>query len=412
MDEPRISTMSALSLGTICFLSYNACYAGRSILSAIMPEMVQETGFSSSALGLWGSMFFFTYGIGQVINGLIGDRIKAKWMVAIGLFLSGLVIVLSSCTASSIIGALCWAACGFLLSMLWGPLSKVIAENTTAQTGRLLMTALTAASIVGTMIAYLIASAASAQHQWRWAFYITGILLVLTAILWFIVLHIWERKKYLRTIDITASTAKGIRPLLSLLRKHQIVPILFITIINGIVRNAVAFWIPTYITDQFQIAPATSSAITSVLPIFNLIGTFLGLKLLKKCKENEYETSIILFAVSMMMFLLMSVTRNHYFILTIVALFLANAAMASACNMIFSVYCLRFRETGRVSTITGCLDAVSYLFAALASPLFSVIVSKTNWNTTVFIWAILTAFGMLASMAAYRSDKKLAIENK
>lgn len=412
MDEPRISTMSVLSLGTICFLSYNACYAGRSILSAIMPEMVQETGFSSSALGLWGSMFFFTYGIGQVINGLIGDRIRAKWMVAIGLFLSGLVIVLSSCTASSIIGALCWAACGFLLSMLWGPLSKVIAENTTAQTGRLLMTALTAASIAGTMIAYLIASTASAQHQWRWAFYITGILLVLTAILWFIVLHIWERKKYLRTIDITASTAKGIRPLLSLLRKHQIVPILFITIINGIVRNAVAFWIPTYITDQFQVAPATSSAITSVLPIFNLIGTFLGLKLLKKCKENEYETSIILFAVSMMMFLLMSVTRNHYFILTIVALFLANAAMASACNMIFSVYCLRFRETGRVSTITGCLDAVSYLFAALASPLFSVIVSKTNWNTTVFIWAILTAFGMLASMAAYRSDKKLAIENK
>lgn len=410
MDEPRMSTMGVLSLGTVCFLSYNACYAGRSILSAIMPEMVQETGFSSSTLGLWGSMFFFTYGIGQVINGLIGDRIRAKWMVSVGLFLSGVVIALSSCTASPIIGGLCWAACGFLLSMLWGPLAKVIAENTTAQTGRLLMTALTAASIVGTMIAYLIASVTSAQHQWKWAFYLTGILLVLTAILWFVILHIWERKKYLRTIRMSAATVKGLLPLFSLLRRHHIFPILLMTIINGIVRNAVAFWIPTYITEQFHVMPSTSSAITSVLPIFNLIGTFLGLKLLKKCKENEYETSIILFAVSMAMFLLMSLTRGRYLVLTIIALFLANAAMASACNIVFSVYCLRFRETGRVSAITGCLDAISYLFAALASPLFSAIVSGTNWNTTVFIWAILTAIGMFAAMAAYKSDKRAATQ--
>ena len=104
MEEPRMSTMGVLSLGTICFLSYNACYTGRSILSAIMPEMAQETGFSSSTLGLWGSMFFFTYGIGQVINGLIGDRIRAKWMVSLGLFLSGIVIALSAYNRRSCAG--------------------------------------------------------------------------------------------------------------------------------------------------------------------------------------------------------------------------------------------------------------------------------------------------------------------
>lgn len=409
MDEPRISTTGVLSLGAICFLSYNACYVGRSILSAIMPEMALTTEFSSSTLGLWGSMFFFTYGIGQIINGLIGDRIKAKWMVSAGLFLSGIVIALSSCTASSVIGGICWAVCGFLLSMLWGPLSKIIAENTTAQTGRILMTALSAASIVGTMIAYLIASVTSAQHQWRWAFYITGIILVLTGAVWFVILHIWERKKFLRTVSLTTGAEQSLLSLFTLLRQHEIFPVLLFTIINGIVRNAVAFWIPTYITEQFQVIPATSSAITSALPIFNLIGTFLGLKLLKKCKENEYTVSIILFAISTVMFLLMTLAGNRFFILTIVALFLANAAMASACNMVFSVYCLKFRKTGRVSAITGCMDAVSYLFAALASPIFSAIVSGTNWNTTVLIWALLTAIGMFAAVTAYRSEKKSQI---
>ena len=98
--------------------------------------------------------------------------------------------------------------------------------------------------------------------------------------------------------------------------------------------------------------------------------------------------------------------RGNFFVLTVIALFLANAAMASACNMVFSVYCLKFRDTGRVSAITGCLDAVSYLFAALSSPIFSAIVSGTSWNTTVFIWSVLSAVGMAAAIFAYKSDKK------
>ncbi|MEG2597637.1 MAG: hypothetical protein RR977_04330, partial [Oscillospiraceae bacterium] len=84
-----------------------------------------------------------------------------------------------------------------------------------------------------------------------------------------------------------------------------------------------------------------------------------GLRLLKKCKDNDYKTSVFLFSISAVMFLTMWITDGASFIITVSALFLASAAMASSCNLVFSVYCQRFRDTGRVSMISGSLDAIS-----------------------------------------------------
>ncbi|MEG2597137.1 MAG: MFS transporter, partial [Oscillospiraceae bacterium] len=255
---------STVLLGLMSFLSYNACYAGRSVLSAIMPEMTQNSSFTNEVLGVWGSMFFLTYGLGQIINGIIGDRIKAKYMVFIGLFLSGFVIIASAWATSPSIGALCWGLCGFLLSMLWGPLSKLIAENTTQTTGRILMTSLSAASILGNMVAYLVASLASAKHEWKWALYITGILMIVTAAAWFVILHALEKKNKLHTIHRQSESFQTNKQLFHSLKQNAIIPMLAVAIINGIIRNAVAFWIPTYIAEKLHTPPATASAITSI----------------------------------------------------------------------------------------------------------------------------------------------------
>ena len=83
-------------LATSCFLAYTSCYAGRSILSAIMPQMIAETHFTRGDLGTMGSAFFLTYGAGQLVNGVLGDRIGAKHMVPFGLFFTGILLALFS----------------------------------------------------------------------------------------------------------------------------------------------------------------------------------------------------------------------------------------------------------------------------------------------------------------------------
>ena len=37
-----------------------------------------DSGYSTEYIGLVSTVFMITYGVGQLLNGMIGDRIKAK----------------------------------------------------------------------------------------------------------------------------------------------------------------------------------------------------------------------------------------------------------------------------------------------------------------------------------------------
>ena len=58
--------------------TYMVSYITRINYGAIIVEMVEATGFSKSALSMAVTGSFITYGVGQIISGIIGDRISPK----------------------------------------------------------------------------------------------------------------------------------------------------------------------------------------------------------------------------------------------------------------------------------------------------------------------------------------------
>ena len=81
--------MNAIYIGTLCSVSYLAVYFARNMLSAITPQMTEGGLYSEEFIGDLSSLYFIFYAVGQFINGLIGDRIKAKYMISFGLIFSG-----------------------------------------------------------------------------------------------------------------------------------------------------------------------------------------------------------------------------------------------------------------------------------------------------------------------------------
>lgn len=77
-------------LGSVCSLSYWAVYVARNILGAVSPQMIEQGVFTTENIGTLSSTYFITYAVGQLINGAIGDKIKAKYMISFGLILAGL----------------------------------------------------------------------------------------------------------------------------------------------------------------------------------------------------------------------------------------------------------------------------------------------------------------------------------
>lgn len=395
---------NAVWIGTACCLAYAGCYTGRNILSAVMPQLTELGVFSESALGKMGSALLLCYGIGQLINGFLGNKIDAKYMVPTGLAVSGLMLFFFPFCSSQTAGILMWGACGFFCSMLWGPMSKIIGENTERAVGRVLITLMTAASVVGTLITYILALCGSACGSSGVPFFISGGLLIAIAVLYFILSVYMEKRKMICKLTETLEKFE-ITNFKNLFLNIGFFSMIMVTLLYGIIRNAVSLWIPTFIAQNFSVGSKTAAAISTILPLTNILGTFITMYLAKLVEYKEKVMCAILFAFSVIMFGIVYMCGSGFAVLSITALFLASAAMTGACNMIFSMYVLHFSCTGLISGITGFFDFTSYISASGASLLFPIILKFGGWSAVVAVWGGVTVLGTGFSLLAIKTDK-------
>jgi len=120
---------NAVIIGVLCSITYLTVYIVRNVLSVVTPQMLEE-GFTTEYIGKISSVFFGVYAIGQLINGLVGDRIKARYMMTLGLIFAGVTNLFFPFAVSYEWGAVAlYAMTAFSLAMIYAPLMKVISEN-------------------------------------------------------------------------------------------------------------------------------------------------------------------------------------------------------------------------------------------------------------------------------------------
>lgn len=398
-----MNTKKTLTIALVCFLSYFACYLARHIFSASMPLLIENGILSEEKLGFIASAFLFVYGIGQCVNGAIGDKVSGKYMVFCGLFASGCCCILSTLFSQFILSLILWCCCGFFCSMIWGPISKIVGENTLPKSGKIILTSLTIASVLGTLFTYLFALCSSVLKHYAIGFYITGGACIVFAILWFFIIHSLEKKQLLVQVERKKEKSKNGKFLLNI----EFIAMLFVTMLNGIIRNAIVFWTPTFISLNFQMSSAISSLITILLPIFNVIATFSSLFFLRLFKNNEKKCCLFCFCLTTFMFLLVFCFHKKNPMITIICLFIAIALMIIVSNLIFSVYVLKFAKTGKLSTITGFLDFSSYMSASFASLLFTKWIAKSLLNYVTLSWLIISCLGIPFCFIAWKNNKEI-----
>lgn len=395
-----------LNVAISCCTAYAFCYMMRNILSALMPTILESGYFGEKELGSFGSLMLAFYACGQLINGFLGDRIKAKYMISIGLFSSGLCSILFCLSALKSFAAVFWSIIGLSLSMLWGPISRVIVENSDEKRASLHLTIASTGSYVGMLAAYVLAIFATQCGMWKEYLTIGGSAVCIAAVILFIFFSYLEKNsdKHPTESSEKAHTGFSFSDLKPVIFVKPFIIMLFVVMLNGVIRNAVAYWIPTYFCDNLQLDTKVASAISAIIPI---IGIFAGYMVLSLCRvvKGDIMALVVLFAVSAFSFLIAIIGRNTI-ILPIFGMLISNAAMGSANNVIMNTYCLRFRDTGHVSGVSGLLDSACYASSAIANIVFTFTIANTGWNVTVTIWLLVSIFGVVMSYTAWRAYKK------
>ena len=390
-----VEVKKAISLGGICMLSYLACYFARNLLSAVTPQML-EVGFTVEAIGVMSTACMITYAIGQLINGVVGDIVPTKYMVSGGLLFSGVCNLALPFLPSDMAVTVAYSASGFFLSMLFAPITKVVAENTIPRYATRCCLGFTFASIFGVPLA----GVAAMLFNWRVAFVSCSIALGLMGVGCFLFFTFCEKKGWI--VYQKRETGGGNRIDFKLLLRRSIVRFTLISMLTGIVRTSVVFWVPTYLAQYLHYDAIAAAGIFSAITLIKSLSPYVNNLLVYEAllKRRMTPTLLVMFGLSTVCFVGMFFVSAP--VLNVILLTLALFTSQGAATMLWSVYCPGLRDTGAVSSVTGFLDFVSYMAAAAANVYFTDAISGIGWGNLILVWAALSAAGAVVSVPIER----------
>ncbi len=419
---------NAVKIFLLCFIAYSVIYVGRKNFGACANAMIREGVIDEVVSGTILAAFLIAYATGQFVAGIIGDIVPPRIMISCGLFGAGLANILMGINSNPVLYIVIWCFCGASCSMLWAPviycISKWISDDNQKWAGVDIAVSIPA----GTIISYFLCFILLKVSGWRMSFIVCGSVLIVTSALIFILLgrmksYISEmEEKSKLTIKKNAETeGKDFRKLsiLSVVFTFGLTFTVFGILFNGILKDGLESWVPTYISALFNETESTASLVSIMLPIVSLVGVFLATWVCTRfCRSNEMLASGYLFAASAA--LMLPVLILTFFnsgngeavgadggsvVTMLVTVFLISvviAIMLGINNLYLTFIPLSFGKIGKASSVTGFLNSVSYGAAALSGVVSGYLLKNVGWTAAI---AMFTGAAVLGAVAGFSGSK-------
>ncbi len=398
MKQNNKDFIKTIQIGITCISAYLVRYYMANILSVTSPEILRTGVFTKEFLGLLGSAYMLLYAVGQLINGLIGDIVKPKKMIVCGMVLCGISSILFSTLPIPVLKIAFYGGMGFFLSMLRGPLVKTISENTSSKHSRVICTFFSFSSFAGPLIASVI----SIFFSWRNTFIIAGIMAITIGIIAYIIFTTFEKRGQ---ISYTLSkNSNGFKNLIKLFTLKNFKFYMYIVILTEFSSVVVEFWVPTYISEGLGIAPNTAKGIFSGFSFIKSFTPFITLFFFNLIKEKDIKMMCFSFASGALFILGMRFISIPS--INIISILLAQISIGTASSLVWSIYIPSQRKSGMVSSINGVLDFTGYLFASIATVIFSRLIESLGWNGIITAWFFLALSGVVVAFITNKRNSK------
>lgn len=397
-NEKRISAKwLALIIGIVCIGTYVVNYYLRNILSVTTPDLISTGNFTEISIGVLSSTYMIFYAGGQLVNGFLGDIFSPKWMIFVGIGVASVATIIFPFLSYQALRIICFAVLGFGLSMVRGPLMKIISENTEPRHARLICVFFSIASFTGPLIASLF----SLSLPVNYAFIVSGGIAFLIVFFSFLVLSSMQKKQY---ISFKPIKSKSLSSILEVFKIENFVFYMAIAALIEIAVTSITFWLPTFLSDHLGYDNTASKLIFSVISICRSCMPFIALMIFNATGERPLPLMRIGFSLSALFFILMQFIDNKLVNVILIILALMSISLTSA--MLWSIYIPSLGKTGRASSANGVLDCTGYIFAALANFLFASISNAVGWEVVLILWASIGVIGLIVTL--FNKEKKTA----
>ena len=384
----------------LCWAAYTVAYIGRLNLNAYIEPMRDQLGFSKTELGLVSSFFFISYGLGQLIHGILSRKYNTRYSVTVALVGSAAVNVLMTVCTDAVSMRFVWFFNGVFQSILWSSVIKTLSERLPDEKLPRAVMVISTPPALGTFLVYgLSALFSSMKVNYRYIFLIPALLLIIIGCIWFAGLGkstlIYEKDS--KSDSRISNNKIKYTPVFII----GAIFVLLTAVANGFIKDGVTTWMPSILKESYGLKESLSILATVVLPLIAILGAVLSTTIHKRLKNTSALNGIFYFAeaVTLALVILTSGSSALKSSLLLISLFGISAMLMSAVNnVITSIIPLYMRDKMDSGLLAGVLDTFCYIGSTLSTGLLGFIADRNSWSG-VFI--CLFIFGIAACILSF-----------
>ena len=373
---------------------YFVCQICRTDLSACMVDLLPDLGIAKDAMGLAITAGYIAYAVGMSINSLLTDRTNPRLMICAAMF----------CCAATHLGIrllpylpvmiVLWCINGYAQSAVWPSLVRLTADNLPAEQQESALRIVSLFQHAGSLSCFLIVPAELALGGWRTAMSVTAAACLTLGFVWFLM-------RDLRTASQTTQTQKNQAAKLNwqFFRRGRLFYFMGVACLTGMIRDGLTSWAPVYFSEEFSLNATLSLILSAVLPAAKILALAVHPAVQKKVPKTR--TQLIVFYVGCAAAACIVLLANLAGWTLAAAGFMAVMLCLMVCtDLSFTISIpIQFGSVGRSATVSGILDCMLYLGAAISSYLFALLAQWGGWTATIVSWIVipLIAIGILLS---------------
>lgn len=391
MTQKLTERRHILFFTALCWLVYLVSYITRINYGASIAQILEAASLTKSMAGAITTGSFIAYGVGQVLCGFLGDKLSPQKMIFTGLLGTALCNLLLPLVPNGGLMLCVWCVNGLFQSMMWPPLVRIMAAALSPEDYSHSIVHIVVASYIGTILVYLLAPLCIFLSGWELTFFVSAGIGLLMAFVWALGLR---RLPVGRPAPVKAQPAASNEKLPVQALLLPLLPVALAIMMEGMLRDGVTTWMPTYLTDVFHLGASVSILTVVVLPLSSIVCVKLASLLFARL-QRELRASAVVFGVGLCAAAVLIPLFGKSAWLSIFFMAVLTGCMQGIGMLLTGYLPVRFARFGKVAFVSGLFNAFAYVGSAASSFGIAVLSEQMGWQFTISSWAVIALLGML-----------------
>ena len=371
----------------LCWLVYSSSYIGKVSFAANIDQIMSFYNVSHAEAGLVGSCLFFSYAIGQFVNGFFSRKYNVKFVVSLALLTSALMNFLIPTVNYFPIVKFLWAVNGFALSFLWPTLIRFLAESLPRSEMPRASLAMGTTVATGTLFIYAL-SALFVNFNFFISFYVAPVILPIVFVIWVIKCRSFEAMA--KSVPENKEEIPESRSTVDVKKKMPfdvmavVVAFAFIGIAINFIAEGLTTWVPSILNESFDVGESLSKVLTIALPLIAVLGNLSAIRLNKLIPNFVLDAAICFTASGVLVLIVLWMLDLKIAAAALIAFAVIRMLMALSNGLVTSVFPLYMKGKVNSGLIAGVLNGFCYVGSTLSTYGLGAIADTAGGWTAVF----------------------------